>query len=234
MTWFIRVLGISILLLTIHVSSYAQFGVRAKYNNTGFAAWDTPFNNTYNSRGQMFTNGFEGGIDYWMRLKKKRIEFMPEIAYARHTTSYTTGPISQLTLSDFHFNFHTHIYALDMGNDCDCPTFSKQGGTIDKGLFIHFTPGLSYHNVSGQMAESGIDTPQMPSGVTFRAGIGLGMDIGISDLWTITPIVSYYFRSPLTWENLNGMDSIDVTPNILQLTLRLGFRPDYKRKYGRR
>lgn len=234
MKFFIEVFSACIFIFLMQMTSQAQFGVRVKYNNTGFGTWDTPFNDTYSTDGEMFKNGYEAGIDYWMRLKKKRIEFMPEIAYARHQTTYTSGDISQLTLTDFNFNIHTHIYALDLGDDCNCPTFSKQGNTIDKGLFVHFTPGLSYHNISGQMSDQSNETPQMPSGLSFRVGIGLGLDIGVSDLWTISPIVSYYFRTPMTWEKLNETDDVDATASILQLSLRLGFRPDYKRKYGRR
>lgn len=225
---------IFIVFLLFTLDSIAQLGVRIKYNSTGYPTWDTPFNSRFNSSGEMLTNGFEGGLDYWFRLKKKRIEFMPEIAYAQYNTTFERGLVSQLSMSEVHFNIHTHIYALDLGDDCNCPTFSKEGGTIDKGLFVHFTPGISYHNVNAQFIDSFNESFETTSGISFRAGVGLGVDIGISDLWTVTPIVSYFFRTPMIWKNLAENDDVSTTPNIFQLTLRLGFRPDYKRNYRRR
>jgi hypothetical protein len=229
-----RIFTATILFIFLSEICLGQYGVRIKYNTTEFRTWDSPFNDEYNTSGQMLTAGYEAGLDYWFRLKKKRIEFMPEVAYAYHRTTYDRGAVSMVDMSDIHFNFHTHIYALDMGNDCNCPTFSKDGGTIDKGLFFHLTPGISYHNVSTELRDQSLDGPSSPTGMSFRMGLGAGVDFGISDLWTLTPVISYYFRSSLEWEGLEENVISVVNPHILQFSLRLGFRPDYKRSYRRR
>lgn len=229
-----RIFTVTLLLVFLSSICLGQYGVRIKYNATEFRTWDTPFNDRFNTSGQMLTAGYEAGLDYWFRLKKKRIEFMPEIAYAYHRTSYDRGAVSAMDMSDFHFNFHTHIYALDMGNDCNCPTFSKDGGTIDKGLFFHLTPGISYHNISTEFRDQTLEEPGTPDGISFRLGFGVGVDLGISDLWTLTPVISYFFRSALDWEGLEENTVSTASPRILQFSLRLGFRPDYKRRYGRR
>lgn len=182
----------------------------------------------------MLNSGYEAGVDYWFRLKKKRIEFMPEISYAHHRNNYARGSIGTLKMSDYHFNFHTHIYALNLGDDCNCPTFSKQGGTIDKGLFIHLTPGISYYSIGAITRDMAPEAVNTPEGISLRMGLGLGIDIGISDFWTLSPIISYYFRSSLSWQELEENRPTLVNPHILQFSLRLGFRPDYKRKYRRR
>jgi hypothetical protein len=74
--------------------------------------------------------------------------------------------------------------------------------------------------------------------IIFRAGIGIGLDIGINDLITITPIVSYYFHSGIPWENIPIAEATLVNatanPKNLQFTLRVGFRPDYTKGKRRR
>lgn len=227
---------ISILFLTMDVSG--QFGLRMKYNNNNFSDWEAAMENRYNTNEKLYSPGYEVGIDYWFKLKKRRIEFMPEISYALATTKYSNAALTETKFTSYNFNFHTQIYALDLEADCDCPTFSKQGPSINKGLFFHFTPGISYYSTATtpnpliELIYPVTDT----EGIAFKAGIGLGMDIGVSDLLTITPIISYYFNMGMNWENLalSGTQLTDVSsnPRLLQFTLRLGFRPDYGR--GRR
>lgn len=227
-------------LLSIIVGSlHAQFGLRTKYNNQTFDDWDNILTVGNNDAPTLFNHGFEAGLDYWFRLKKRRVEFMPEISYSRSSTSFdaNTG-LDKINLSIFNFNFHTQIYALDMEGDCNCPTFSKQGPSINKGLFFHFTPGLGYYNTQTTLTNDNVRPFDEAKGIVFRAGLGLGLDLGVSDLLTITPIISYYFHSNMQWDNMpasgellvNGTDN----PKLLQFTLRLGFRPDYGRNGRRR
>lgn len=216
----------------------AQFGLRMKYNNQSFSKWDNTIFAT-NSNNQIFKTGYELGLDYWFRLKKRRVEFMPEIAYSTSKTSLNgLHNINDITLTGYHFNFNTQIYALDMEGDCDCPTFSKQGPSINKGLFFHFTPGLGYLTSSTMLAGSTTLESNEVNSIVLRAGIGIGLDIGINDLITITPIVSYYFHSAADWENIPTAESSPVNasanPRILQFTLRAGFRPDYTKGRRRR
>ena len=214
----------------------AQFGLRLKYNSNNFNNWEEAINDRFGENNPLYATGFEAGLDYWFRLKKRRIEFFPEISYAIANTRYENPVIEQFNFNSFNFNFHTQIYALDMEGDCDCPTFSKQGPLINKGLFFHFTPGISgyqaevLHNpISSQRLD-----PEKISGVAFKAGVGVGLDLGVSDLLTITPIISYYFHSALNWKNLAVQETVfmdsSVNPSQLQFTLRIGFRPDYGRK----
>lgn len=231
------------ILLSIFASAinlvHAQFGVRIKYNNHSFSEWETAINNFQGSENKkLFNPGLEAGLDYWFRLKKRRVEFMPEISYSIASSNFSQNlGIEKTNLSVFSFNFNTQIYALDMEGDCDCPTFSKQGASINKGLFFHFTPGIGYYSTATTLTENITRTFDDAQGLVFRAGLGVGLDLGVSDLITITPIISYYFHSNMQWDNmpapsdliLNSKDS----PKLLQFTLRFGFRPDYGR-HGRR
>lgn len=219
--------------------SSAQFGLRAKYNNQSFSAWDNSIFNANSNENQIFDTGYEVGLDYWFRLKKRRVEFMPEIAYSTSKSTLNgLHNIDNITLTGYYFNFNTHIYALDMEGDCDCPTFSKQGPSINKGLFFHFTPGLGYVTSNTKSINNATVQSDDVNSIIFRAGIGIGLDIGINDLITITPIVSYYFHSGIPWENIPTAEATLVNatanPKNLQFTLRVGFRPDYTKGKRRR
>jgi hypothetical protein len=217
----------------------AQFGLRAKYNNQSYLKWDNNIFKSNSNENQIFNTGYEVGLDYWFRLKKRRVEFMPEITYSTSKTTLNgLHNIDQITLTGYHFNFHSQIYALDMEGDCNCPTFSKQGPSINKGLFFHFTPGVGYLTSNTTPTDNATLQSDEVKSIIFRAGIGIGLDIGINDLITITPIVSYYFHSGVPWENIPTAEATPVNatanPKNLQFTLRVGFRPDYTKGRRRR
>lgn len=232
----VRFTTIFITILLFSLAASGQFGLRMKYNSNNFSDWENALENRFDTEGKLYSPGYEVGLDYWFKLKKRRIEFMPEVSYAFAATKYNNAQLLDTKFTSFNFNFHTQIYALDLEGDCNCPTFSKQGPSINKGLFFHFTPGVSYYNAtttSQQLIDPALEDA---NGVAFKAGIGMGMDIGLSDLLTITPIISYYFNMGMNWENLavtgTQLTDVSASPRQLQFTLRLGFRPDYGR--GRR
>lgn len=207
-----------------------QFGVRLKYNSNKYKNWENVINERYTTSQKLLSPGYELGVDYWFRLKKKRIEFMPEIFYGQSTTTYTDAELlKDIKATSVGLSFHTQIYALDLEGDCDCPTFSKGGSGIDKGLFFHFTPGLVYHTSTVEFDPISSFAVNPIKHLIFRAGVGAGIDFGVSDFLTVTPIISYYFNTSMDWEEF-----LQSSANLsqLQFTLRLGFRPDYGR--GRR
>jgi hypothetical protein len=55
----------------------AQFGINAGYRSNGGNNWDN-----YLEGQDFIKSGYKVGIDYWFRLKNKRIEFTPELAIA--------------------------------------------------------------------------------------------------------------------------------------------------------
>lgn len=136
--------------------------------------------------------GWQVGVDYWFRLKQARIEFLPTLAYSsqRADAVAAADDITGATTQGYHFFFTTHIYPFDLKGDCDCPTFSKEGPTLQKGFFLQLAPGISYLDVSRQ-------TSTATYGATDTAlslGAAVGFDIGFSDLFTLTPMAGlrYY------------------------------------------
>lgn len=234
-----KIVGVLIFVF-FSIQMYAQFGVRLKYNKNTYSDIEKVLNNEFRTDEKVFKTGIEAGVDYWFRLKKQRIEFMPELAYSyASTTISATKGLDNVRMTGINFNFHTQLYALDMEGDCDCPTFSKQGASINKGLFFHFTPGLGYYTADAKINDNATISYEKADNLIFRAGVGMGLDLGINDLLTITPIISYYFHTKFTWDGLpttqsDVMLSAADNQKLLQFTLRFGFRPDYSSRRYRR
>ena len=211
-----------------------------KYNLNTFSGFDNYIGeNTNGNNDKIFASSIGVGLDYWFRLKKYRIEFLPEVHMGlKSSTSFENrGTITDL--SYFGLNFNTQIYLFDLEGDCDCPTFSKQGPSLSKGIFFNVSPGLLYNTteIATELVDPSINSNQL----NFKIGLGVGYDIGISDLFTITPIFSYNIAPGLLFNDLQNIGNISPTPpiiesslNQLQFQIRFGFRPDYVKSYGRR
>ena len=210
-----------ILALFFCIPIWGQFGVRVKFNNNNFSDFN---NNQLTQDRSAFSGSLEIGLDYWLRMKNYRIEFLPEISYERNTEDIITG--NKVTFSAISFFLNTNIYFMDFQGDCDCPTFSKEGGFVAKGLHLILSPGISKYSFKVNNFTEG------EGNLNWNAGIGLGMDIGVNDLITATPFVLYRYRSGLKWDSLeefvNNGDT-DTSANQFQFGLRIGFRPDYQK-----
>ncbi len=215
-------------------TAVAQYGVRVKSNFENHGQLNNVLHDLYGGSKNLFSPSYELGVDYWFALKKKRIEFMPELAFAYGNTDMTDDV--NVSMQRFIFNFHTQIYALDLNEDCNCPTFSKQGPSINKGFFFHVTPGLSFNQTI--VSQPSLFTEESTSeNLLFHIGLGLGLDLGVSELITLTPMVSYNFFSTGNYDINVGRESLTVESGFtqLQFQVRAGFRFDYKRsKYGGR
>lgn len=145
-------------------------------------------------------DGIHASIEYHLRLKEKRLEFHPGIGY-RHTTGgtsfngYIRGVDADLGVA---------IYPFDFAGDCDCPTFSKEGNLIKKGFFVELIPGASYQSLTRLRSEPN-DPSKLPirsKNLVWKMGGAAGLDIGISDKFTLTPMLSATMLSASDWEGL--------------------------------
>jgi hypothetical protein len=224
----------------ISSSIYSQFGARVKYNLNTFSSFDEYIDqNTTGNNEKIFASNTGIGLDYWFRLKNYRVEFLPEIHLGLKTSNTYDIRATMTDFSSFGFNFNTQIYLFDLEGDCDCPTFSKQGPSLSKGLFFNFSPGVLYYTTA--ISNAVIDPTITNSEVAFKLGLGIGYDVGISDLFTITPMFNYNIAPGIQYDELEIIGStppeptvIDSGLNQLQFQIRFGFRPDYVKSYGRR
>jgi hypothetical protein len=176
-------------------------------------------------------NGFKASVVYGFRLKKKRLEFHPGIGYRStwNSESYD-GYLNAIDL-----DLNTAIYPFDFGGDCDCPTFSKEGDLFKKGFFLEINPGVAYqtlHRVRGNTDPTN-PLPFSDNNMVFKIGVGGGLDIGLSDQFTLTPLFALTWQSSNTWDGLNPDGSAGMLDDDAYLSagLRVTYKPDPK---GRR
>lgn len=207
---------ITIIFLALGTSAFAQFGLRAGISSYKISSQDV----------SLTEMGGEVAGHYWFRLKNLRIEFYPEISYSSYNHNefaYTRDITYDWT--QWGVGVPIRIYPLDLKSDCDCPTFSKQNDLIKKGLFLLVSPGYYLSTrMNFEVNESDWSTP--PDVVStwesnFGLAFGVGLDIGLSDLVTLSPAVQY---SPFLGKKEGLTEWIDYEINF---GITATFRPDY-------
>ncbi|MDP4851892.1 MAG: hypothetical protein NWR22_01810, partial [Saprospiraceae bacterium] len=188
------------------LTSIAQIGVSVGgtlNNAAGWAITDLNNSTTYDLPG----NSYFLSLNYEFSSKNYRIAIVPEIGGALFENEIIDlGTFKNKTLR---FQLNTHIYFLDFKGDCDCPTFSKKGNPIKKGLFLNISPGVSYFANTAETPLSNITDNLIKPNI----GAGLGYDIGVSKNITLTTFANAYFFSRLNWPELTNLLAIPSTGN---------------------
>ncbi len=214
------------------LSANAQFGIRISHNFNQAKNWDNFLSNEVGRNVTVFASSQSVTLDYWSRLPNHRVEFYPNISYHRATDDFSnlfvSGTFQTPKLEQIGVGILAHIYAFDFTGDCDCPTFSKQGGLIKKGFFFMGGVGADYARKSfgfGVLGDGNFDV---------KASVGIGLDIGVTDLLTITPFLQYQRYFDVSGHNFSEVfgrtGNISSSINQFQVGLRLGLRPDYTKK----
>lgn len=228
-------LSLILSLCIISSTVFAQFGLNLGYRINSETDWQ-PF---------VMKENFLGaapkiGLDYWFRLKKVRVEFSPELNYSRYTDNYTSNldDTYDFKVNVYGFHFNTNIYPLNFKDDCNCPTFKKDGQILDKGFHFILSPGVNYYNFKIN------DDSYITDDIVFSAGLGVGLDLGLTDYITLTPMVLYNRHFGVTWEDLDqALGYLDALPEGASTTTdidqffvgaRLRIRFDEMNKYGYR
>lgn len=211
----------------------AQFGLHAGVRLNADNNWKQYFPNS-----EFLENGYSVGIDYWFRLKNRRVEFTPELAFTNFQQEIITSLDDAVMAKSrvYSLLLNTNIYFLDLDNDCNCPTWSKSNDLIKSGLFLQLTPGVNYFQNSLEYSSESSSV----SNYVFSLGAGLGLDIGLSNLVTITPKVGFHYLFNASWNDLSllsetpvPIDKAGETTDLKQFYagLRIGIRLD-KRNYA--
>ncbi len=239
MRLYLQTIFILFCLLFFTQSIDAQIGIRAKYLSNGIDNGQEKLFQEFNSD-VPFGSAYAIGVDYWFRLKDKRIEFLPEVGFGYSQKSI--GPeqaITKFAHTVIFFNLNTRIYPMDFGGDCDCPTFSNQSTLIKKGFYFELSPGLALNNSSSNNVwtdSSGDNIELNDTGfISYKIGIGAGLDIGISNLLTINPYAMYNYHfnvdhiaGNIPEEYIPGDTEYGTTQGQLELGVRFAIRFDAK------
>lgn len=218
----------------VSFSTKAQFGLRTSYNINRATTWDNFFTELTTNEQRVFSNSISLMADYWVRLPNKRIEFYPNISFHQANTSLENAFVGTdgvtLGLRQVGVGVLTHIYLLDLIGDCDCPTFSKQGGLFKKGFFLLAGIGADFSE------KKVVALPYADGNVDFKAAIGAGLDIGVTDLITLSPYIQYQYYPAISWHELGPLfnlpeRNVETQLGQIQAGIRIGFRPDYGRSF---
>jgi hypothetical protein len=239
---FKRPIVLAIVLLALAYVSTAQIGVQVQQVFLGGEQLDLVQRDIFDNVAAAESDGItEVGIDYWFKpFEERRIEFTPTLMAGFDSYGLDQMGVDYLGLS---FVPKTKIYPMDFEGDCDCPTFSKDGNFLTKGFFLELAPGVIYstHRFINMDDALGPIVDESQSSVSWRLGVGAGVDIGVSDLITITPYVHKHWRSGhIVGEAAAALLSdatslVDDAGNVdgITLGLRVGVRLDHQ-QYGYR
>lgn len=169
-------------------------------------------------------------LEYGFRLKKHRIEFHPGIGYR----ASLRGPDPEGRINSLEVDFGIAAYPFDFDGDCNCPTFSKEGDVLKKGFFLELLPGLSWQQFKRTANLPGMQAPltSRDDQAAFKLGLSMGLDLGLSDRWTFTPMIMYQRFLPVTFET-EGIDRVPFElrdQGMLGLGFRLKVHPDERRR----
>jgi len=196
-----------LVLIFAPVLAYSQYGINMRYQFSNNPTLDTA---------QISQNGIQASLEYHFRLKQKRLEFHPGVGYR------TTFNQSDLTgyFSSIDIDLSTSIYPFDFAGDCHCPTFSKDGELFKKGFFLEVIPGIGFQNFT-RLRSNPDDPANLPikdDNVVLKLGGAAGLDIGLSDQFTLTPMFSVTLLAPQEWNGLR----LDGAPETLDNYIYLG------------
>jgi hypothetical protein len=178
-------------------------------------------------------DGIQISLEYHLRLQEKRIEFRPGLGY-RYTFA---GNLRDGHFRGYDFDIGTAIYPFDFEGDCDCPTFSKEGGLFKKGFFLELIPGASYQTFERTRIEPS-DPSRLPirsKNFVWKIGGAAGLDIGLSDQFTLTPMLSATMLSSSDWEGLNSDGSTGKLDDFVYLGagIRISYHQEDKNRRRR-
>jgi len=209
--------------------SFAQLegGLSGTYFTQTLPEWETVVFG-FRSNERLLKSGYGQAIDLKIAgFENYRIQFHLNAGTNNATTSLEDRAF-KLRKNDI--GLSGKIFFLSLEADCDCPTFSREAGLLEKGLFAEFLTGASFFQAEMTNDNSIISED---NGVTFKIGFGLGVEIGITDLVTISPFVRYQRYFNAEWEDLQQdlttfdpsttMEENNTTPiNQLSAGIRLG------------
>ena len=225
-----------IIFSSVAINCFGQFGLRATYNLNNTPEWNEFFSGLSGQVNEALDHSVTYSIDYWLRLPNHRIEFYPNISFHQSSgvinglsASTPASELVQNSLRQFGFGLTTHFYVFDFFGDCECPTFSKQGEFFKKGFFL-------LAGVGADFSQKAINDIYRDGNFDFKASLGMGLDIGVSDLITISPFIQLQYFPSISWHELGVAFDIadaDITTTMrqVQFGVRVGFRPDYEKSF---
>jgi hypothetical protein len=222
---------LAVLILMMSIYGESQVGLNLSAGQSSFSEWNSSLGELLDpQKVDIYKSNYSLGFNYWFRLQKRRIEFLPALEYTQY--SNTTLNTLDFKANSLNAVFNVNIYFLDLAEDCDCPTFSKKGNFLKKGLFLQISPELKQYNLKGGNFSQKNIVPGLR--------VALGVDLGASELVTITPMIGFDKTTMVKWDNLYNILSpltiynpLASNTNNFYFSTRFGFRFNTKKKFRR-
>ncbi len=162
-------------------------------------------------------------LDYRLRLKQKRLEFFPSIQWTTSDDFGFSGDIGNARwdyrVRSLRLLLNTRAYLLDFGSDCDCPTWSNSNRFFKKGFFVFVTPEIGSRDHIHLQGDEEVSSNRS---LLFGVSGGLGLDIGLTDLFTLSPTFRLGYLSPSEWQNFDSSGALADETLFYGAELRLG------------
>ncbi|HKK88921.1 MAG TPA: hypothetical protein VJ917_08730 [Saprospiraceae bacterium] len=164
-------------------------------------------------------NSLNMAFSYEWALEDYRVQFHPSLYYGQSVSKVEITEDLQIDQVFLGVALPVRFYLLDFEGDCNCPTFSKSSNFFSKGFF--FEAAGFYQLVKQNLNVSGGEQDLQ----NFGASIGLGLDIGLSDHWTVTfhARTGQWFKSSVTDENIDLLSFEDASTGFYQIGLSLTY-----------
>lgn len=240
-----KILYLLFFVSTISQNANAQIGVTGAFTTMNAPNWQKSMSESIDYRfasKAKWKVSYKVGIDFYVKFPDYKIFFLPSIYYSKFKQFASYNFPSPFT-TDRQFNvniisasINTNIYFLDIKGDYHNSTFSKDASVIKKGLFFQISPGSSLSiNRIFQSLLNGSSSGSRYTDISPNLGIGLGLDIELSDSKIISPIIRFTRHFNVEWESLvdilnfglpsDSQIENDTTPiNQFEIGLRVGLR----------
>lgn len=236
---------IFIIFLGLSNTGFTQFTLSYKYDQNSVSDWEDIVT-AYTSGSESIVGSTHNlAVGYWLKpLKEYRWNVIPEISYGQSKSEINASETlnAEHKWNTIELTINNLFYPLNMESDCNCPTFSKDGNFFTKGFFVNASIGYALN----QFTITSFDQEYDSSSNGLKLGIGMGIDIGINDLLTLSPIINYNFRPQTEWEELrdhifgtspqpSNYESLENSTTVTQweFGIRANFRFDYLRENRR-
>ena len=166
-------------------------------------------------------------LNRWFRLKNYRLEFLPGVGFS-FAQKNPSGNGLDLNSTHLYLQVPVLIYPLSFKDDCNCPTFSKQGNTIKKGLHFFINPTVQYGFHRYSSSEQKETLRQWSTGI----GAGVGLDLALNKTWTLTPSlgVQQSFGEEL-WRYWSDDSVTKFRTSEIMVGIRMHYRHKAKQRY---
>lgn len=193
-----RLFFASLVIFLFSNTTFAQLqgGISGAYFMQTIPEWETAvFGNRSNDR--LLKSGFAQEIDLKIAgFENYRIQFHLNAGTAFSKTSLESRSFE---LRQIDLSLSSKIFLLSLEADCDCPTFSRDAGLLEKGFYVEFIAGASSYNAKMRDIYEVND-----KGFGLKLGLGLGIEIGINDQITVSPYVRYNHFFNNEWVGLQA------------------------------